>query len=300
MTKRILITGGSGFIARSLYENLSDRHFFPLESTVKCLNRQQLDILDTKAVHDYLYENNFDVVVHCATYDPVPDFSSKKISRALETNLKMFFNLARCKNLFGRMIYFGSGAVFGRDNWYPKMPESFLQKAMPDDPYGLSKYVMAKYAEEVDNIYNLRVFGLFGKYDDWRYRFISNACCKAVLGEDIIIKQDKRFDYLYIDDLTRIVNWVIESNPVERIYNVCSGTPEYYSNLAKHIIGISGKNLNIDIQTSKVGREYSGDNTLIKAEMKNFSLTPLSRSLREMYDWYDSHKSIIKKELLVY
>ena len=73
------------------------------------------------------------------------------------------------------MIYFGSGAEFSRKNWIPKMEENYYDKFVPTDQYGFSKYVMNKITEKSDNIYNLRIFGLFGKYDDWRYRFIPNG-----------------------------------------------------------------------------------------------------------------------------
>ena len=39
---------------------------------------------------------------------------SKEPSIQLVNNLKMLFNIAINKNLFGKLIYFGSGAEFGR------------------------------------------------------------------------------------------------------------------------------------------------------------------------------------------
>jgi GDP-L-fucose synthase len=35
--------------------------------------------------------------------------------------MKMFFNIASCKDYFDKMIYFGSGAEFDPENWIPKM-----------------------------------------------------------------------------------------------------------------------------------------------------------------------------------
>jgi GDP-L-fucose synthase len=198
------------------------------------------------------------------------------------------------------MIYFGSGAAFGRENWKPLMSESYLEDVVPKDQYGLSKYIMSKHAKESDNIYNLRIFGLYGKYDDWRYRFVSNACCKAVLGEDIVIKKDKAFDYLYIDDLIDVVKWAIENDPPNKVYNVCSSQPKTYSELAQEIIDASGKNLNIVLQNSKLDKEYSGDNSLLKKDMKDFKLTSTKQAIKYLYEWYSANKLNIKKELLLY
>ena len=141
MTKKILITGGSGFIARSLYEYLSNRYFSPLEKNIYCLGREELDLLDAQKVQQFIKEKKFDIVIHAATYDAVPQFTTKDPSRVLENNLKMFFNIARCKDYFGKMLYFGSGATAGRQNWRAKMSEAYIEKYVPEDQYAFSKHI---------------------------------------------------------------------------------------------------------------------------------------------------------------
>ena len=242
---KILITGGSGFIARNLSEQLHS------EYDIVSLNSKELDLLDSLKVFDYIKRKEFDVIIHTAIYD-ARGHSIKDPSRVLENNLKMFFNLARCKEFFGRMIYFGSGAEFGRENWIPKMREDYFDQHVPVDQYGFSKYIMAKYAQSNSNIYNLRLFGVFGKYDDWRIRFIPNACRKAVLGLPIKFKQNVFFDFIHINDLSNIVKWFIDNKPRKNVYNVCSGKVIDFKAIAEKIIKISGKKLDI--------REYRGDN----------------------------------------
>ena len=302
MIKRILITGGDGFIAKSLNK------FLLSDYEIYLCNREKLNLLDSEEVFKYLKKNNFDVIIHSATYDAAPRFSTKDPSNVLENNLKMFFNLARCSAYFKKMIYFGSGAEFDRSHWKPKMKEDYFDCHIPTDQYGFSKYIMAKYALASDKIYNLRLFGICGEHDDWRYRFISNACCKAVLGLPIVIKQDVFFDYLYIGDLMKIVNWFIENKPRNsilepwgyQVYNICSGNSYKYSTIAEKIIKISSKDLDIQIQSEKLGQEYSGNNSLIVSELGDFKFTSIDKSIKIMYDWYNSNKGIIKKELFEY
>ncbi len=289
---KILITGGNGFIARSLFEQLN------IEQTVVSLNRKDLDLLDSSKVFDYIKSNQFDVIIHTATYDAAPKHSTKDPSKVLEYNLKMFFNIARCKDYFDKMIYFGSGAEFGRENWIPKMKEDYFDRHVPADQYGFSKYIMTKYTQLNSNIYNLRLFGVFGKYDDWRVRFISNACCNAVLNQPISINQNKFFDYLYIDDLIKIVNWFINNKTQKNVYNVCTGNVNDFKTLAEKIIKISGKRLDINIKTEGLGREYSGDNTLLLKELKDFEFISIDESIKALYDWYESNKHIIEKDKL--
>ncbi|MEI7983546.1 MAG: NAD(P)-dependent oxidoreductase [Bacteroidota bacterium] len=290
--EKILITGGNGFIARNLSEYLSQDH------TVVSLNSSDLNLLDFFKVSDYLKKNRFDVVIHTATHDAAPKHSTKDPSKVLENNLKMFFHVARCKEHFGKMIYFGSGAEFSREHWIPKMREDYFDHYVPTDQYGFSKYIMTHYTEINSNIYNLRIFGLFGKYDDWRTRFIPNACCHAVLDLPVRINQNVIFDFLYINDLVKIVKWVIDNNPKYHVYNVCTGNTYDLKTLAESIIEISGKKLSINIKKEGLGREYSGDNSLLLKELKNFKFSSINESIKNLYEWYDFQKDIIEKDKL--
>ncbi len=291
---KILITAGAGFIAKNLFEQLNSQY-----SVVSC-NSKELNLLETLQVFDYLKSNQFDVIIHTATYDAAPKHSTKDPSKVLEYNLKMFFNIARCKDYFGKMIYFGSGAEFGRQNWIPKMKEDYFDQYVPEDQYGFSKYIMTKYTKFCSNIYNLRLFAVFGKYEDWRVRFISNACYNAVSGLPITINQNKFFDFLYIDDLIKIVKWFIDNTPKKNVYNVCTSRTIDFKTLAEKVIKISGKKLDVIIKTEGLGREYSGDNQLLLNELKGFKLSLIDESIKALYDWYDLNKQIILKNGYTY
>ena len=289
---KILITGGDGFIARSLSEK------FYLDYSIVSANREVLDLTDPEKVSGYLKQNSFDIIIHAATYDAAPSFSIKDPEKVLENNLRIFFNIARCKDDFGKMIYFGSGAEFSRNHWKPKMKEEYFDAHIPMDQYGFSKYIMSKYAQMTRNIYNLRLFGVFGKYDDWRYRFIPNACCQAVLNMPITIKQNAVFDFLYIDDLFKIVKWFINNQPSRNIYNVCSGKTYEFMALAEKIVEIAGKDIGVNLKTNGPGKEYSGDNSLLMKELKGFQFTPINQAIKDLYGWYEKHLHLIDKNQL--
>ncbi len=289
---KILITGGNGFIARNLSEQLNNKY------KLFALNRQELDLLDSHKVYIYIKKNKFDVVIHAATYDAVAKSSIKDPTKVLENNLKMFFNLTRCRDYFGKMIYFGSGAEFGREHWIPKMKEDYFDTYVPTDQYGFSKYIMTKHTLSNNNIYNLRLFGMFGKHDDWKTRVIANVCYLAVTNLPIIIDQNKNYDFLYVNDLIKIVQWFIDNSPKKKVYNVCTGKVIDFVSVAKKIVKISGKKLAIKIKTKGLGTEYSGDNSLLLKELKRFEFTPIDVSLKCLHDWYDSNKHIIDKDKL--
>ncbi len=277
---KIVITGGTGFIARNLSEQLGT------ENTILCLSRKQLDLLDAVKVKEYLKNERFDVVIHTATYDVAAVGSTKDPTKVLENNLKMFFNLVRCQDDFGKMIYFGSGAEYSREHWVPKMKEEYFDKYVPTDQYGLSKYIMTKYALLSNNIFNLRLFGMFGKYDDWRTRLIPNVCYLAVMNRPIKISQNKYCDFLYMDDLVKIVSWFIKNKPKYKVYNVCTGKTVAFKTIAEKIVKISGRKAKVDIGSAGLGKEYSGDNSLLIGELNDFTVSSFDKSIKALYEWY--------------
>jgi GDP-L-fucose synthase len=289
---KILITGGNGFIARNLLEHLKVDH------AVDCLSRAELDLFDAARVSDWLGSHTYDVVIHSATYDAAPKHSTKDPALVLENNLKMFFHLARCHQHFGRMLYFGSGAEFSRAHWVPKMTETYFDAHVPQDPYGFSKYLMNLHAQASEKVYNLRLFGVVGKDDDWRTRFLSNACCRAVMNQSIVMKQNRRFDHLYMDDLARIVQWFLTASPKHHSYNVCSGASYEFMELAHLVRQAAGKQLDIVATSPGLGIEYSGDPSRLLAEMGDFHFTPIAQAIAAVYRWHDANRKLINPDFL--
>jgi len=287
LSKKILLTGSDGFLAQSIQSKITSNY------EITAFNRTELDLDDTKAVENELKSKEYDIIIHCATYDAAPKNSPKDSQFVLERNLKMFFNLVRCENYFEKLIYFGSGAEFGRLNWGKNMNEDYFDNYVPNDQYGLSKYIMTKYALKSKKIFNLRLFGVFGELEDWRYRFISNACCHAIYDMPININQNALFDFLYIDDLVQILQWYIDNNSVNNVVNVCTGKAIDYVSLAEKIINISQKDLNIIIKNKGFRVEYSGNNSLLLSEIGGFDFTSIDESLYKMYSWYEKHKNNI-------
>ncbi|TGE35384.1 NAD(P)-dependent oxidoreductase [Desulfosporosinus fructosivorans] len=284
--KRILITGSFGFIGHNLKEQLADNYIIVAPS------HTELDLLDEEVVHTFLSSQHFDVVIHTATENATLN-AKRDIHSVLPNNLRMFFNLARSHELYGKMYYFGSGAEYDRRYYLPKMPESYFDNHVPVDPYGFSKYVMAKYTLEAPNTYDLRLFGVFGKYEDWELRFISHACCRVIWDMPITIRQNVYFDYLYINDLVQIMTWFIENEPKCKAYNICSGQVYDLRTLAGKVLNTAGKDLAIEIARPGLGPEYSGNNLMLLDEIGGYTFADMSSAINELYQWYGGRKDNI-------
>lgn len=286
----LLITGGSGFIGRNLAEQLRGHY------EVTALTRAELDLCNEESVRQFFATRRFDVVLHSATVRFTR--MTAEPPNLLHDNLRMFFNLARYRDCFGRLFYFGSGAEFDRRHYVPFMSEDYFGAHTPVDGYGLAKYVSAKYAESLAGVTNLRLFGVFGKYEDWRVRFISNACCRVIHGLPIVLRRDVLFDYLYVDDLAAIVRWFVEHGPSGRAYNVCTGAPVVLSTLAKIVAEVSGRNPEIIVREPGLGTEYSGDNTRLMSAMGGFRFTEMRESVGRLYAWHEAHKQEVDPAML--
>ncbi|MBF0594332.1 MAG: NAD(P)-dependent oxidoreductase [Candidatus Omnitrophica bacterium] len=290
---KILITGGTGFIGRNLKEQLTG------EYQIEAPGSKELDLLDANKVRAYLKQNRFDVVIHAAVWNATRN-STKDTSLVLNSNRGMFLNLSRCSDSYGKLFTFGSGAEFDREHWIPRMNEAYFGKHIPGDSYGLSKYLINNELEQSKNIYNLRLFGVFGKYEDWEIRFISNACCKALFDLPITIKQNVFFDYLFIDDLVKIVDWFMQNQTKEKVYNICTGRTHDLLTLARKILRVSGKNLDIKVAEPGLKAEYSGDNSRLINEIGHFQFKDMDTCLGDLYNWYRVNQGKIDRSLLLY
>jgi UDP-glucose 4-epimerase len=287
----VLITGGSGFIGKNLVESLKGKY------EILSPSRQDLDLLDDRAIRRYFIDHHIDVVVHSAT---TPGHrNAKPVADLALRNQKMFFGLARNRDRYGKLIFLSSGAVYDMRHYLPNMKEEYFDTHVPVDEHGFSKYVCAKYIEEADKIVELRLFGVFGKYEDYEIRFISNAICKAIMGLPITIKQNRTFDYLYVEDLAMVVDHFIMHEAQYKTYNVTSGETMDLRSLAEIVSQTSGEKTEILIKEEGWGIEYSGDNSRLRESLPHLHFTPLSRSIPSLYAWYENNRHVINKALLL-
>jgi GDP-L-fucose synthase len=282
---KLLITGGSGFIGCNLAEQYSGRH------EVLAPSRNQLDLLDTAAVRDYLEAHRFDVVIHAAT-----DRSNRGMAasaKLLDRNCRMFFHLACNTSLYGRMLFLSSGAIYDRAYSQSGMKEEDFDRRIPADDYGFSKYICAKAIDGMERVTEMRLFGVFGPYEDWRVRFLSNACCRAVWDMPVSIRQNVFFDYLDVGDLGWILEAFTRNKPRHKHYNVCTGRVLDLKTLAGMVVEASGKKLEIVIKNQGLGNEYSGDSHRLLEELPDFHFREMRESVERLYCWYEARKAAI-------
>jgi GDP-L-fucose synthase len=290
--KTILLTGGSGFIGRNIRESYLASKYIILSPSSK-----ELNLSDEISVDDYFAKNKIDIVLHAAVKPG--HRNAKDPTNLFYTNTRMFFNLERHSHEYEKMIILGSGAIYDMRYYRPKMEEDSWLDHIPSDEHGYCKYVCEKVIENSSNIYDLRIFGIFGKYEDYSIRFISNAICKSVFNLPITIKQNRKFDYIYVADLMPILDWFITNQPKYHSYNITPDQSISLYELAKLVSDLSDSHPEIQIKQDGLGLEYSGSNSRLKAECDCYPQTPFIDSVTSLINWYKSIKPDLDVNLLL-
>jgi dTDP-4-dehydrorhamnose reductase len=180
----ILITGGGGYIAKSLYNALRAHH------NVTSVSRKDFDLSNTVDTLKYFSDKYFDVVLHCAVTGGSrlrPD-----TMQDLDNNLSMYYNLLNCSSSFKKLINFSSGAEI----------------SSPESLYGLSKRVITKSITEKPYYNNIKIFAVFDE-NELNTRFIKANLLKYINHEPMLIHQNKHMDFFYMKDLISLVSYYI-------------------------------------------------------------------------------------------
>lgn len=267
--KKIAVLGAGGFAGRSLTEYFSRAgkalQVFPV-------TRKQVDLLDREAAGAYIKALRPDAVINCAAAGGSRKNGYNDGAETADVNFALFDNVESALEELPDTVHiiFGSGAQYDKSRPLMKVREDDIGSSVPKDPYGLGKLRIAKAvaARGRDKTFMPVIFGLFGPYEDYTYKFISNACVKVLTGMDIVINRNVRFDYLYIDDFCGIIEKLIDviektGTLPRKIFNLTPTESVTIAELAEMVKRVSGKSPEIKILNEGLGPEYTGDNAFL-------------------------------------
>lgn len=278
---KILIIGANGFIGKHL------REYFLNESSYSLLSpdSKTLNLMDETSVDTYISMTQPDIIINCANRGGGRDSGNENI---IHDNLRMFFNIVKHSDKVSKIIHFGSGAEYGKHKSIVDVKEEDADRALPLDEYGFYKSVCSKFIEKSDNNLNLRVFGCYGEFENYEFKFISNAIVKNLLHLPITINKNVFFDYIYIEDLVKIVDYFLKNSTRHKVYNVTTGMKIDLLSLAKLVNETSDFTSEIKVINEGLNNEYTSINDRLMDEIGAFEFTPHREAIIRMRNYYRS------------
>ena len=274
--KTVLITGSGGFIGSNLKEALFGKYnlLFPRSF--------ELDLCDKEEVRKYFKNKDIDFIIHCASTGGVRGVEDS--SDVIEKNLLMADNLLENKKAETKTVLFGSGAMYDRFRELHKVREEEIGKNIPNELYGRAKMLISQKIEKRDDVVCLNIFGCYGK-NEKPSRFPSYAISQNLRKEKIEINQNVVFDYLYIEDLIKIIEFLLVSKPKYNIFNVTPDKSISLVEIAEIVNKISDFKSEIIIKEPKMKYEYTGDNQRLREFLPDFEFTSYEKGLKKLFEY---------------
>jgi GDP-L-fucose synthase len=270
---KILFTGGNGFIGRQIIPLLEKSGW----EVVRPRSSQVRLEVDGE-VSTLFREQHYAAIIHAAIVGGRRDVDDSHT--VFYKNMCMFetlFKYVKHTNLF---INFDSGASYGRPSPVEQPTPEDFGKIIPADSYGFSKYCIAKRVLSHPKGINLRVFGCFGQYEE-STRFFNTNINNYINKKDIHIYKDRKIDFIYANDLYKIVEYYLNGNQGSKDINCVYSKKYKLSEIASLINNLEDYKVNIDIESKYSEFPYCGSSNNLPIEYEG-----LEKGIRDCYEYF--------------
>ena len=248
----LLVTGGAGFIGSNLVAALNDAG---RADVVVCdalghdgkwrnlAKRQLADIVPPVELMDWLKGRRLDAVIHLGA---ISETTATDGDLVIETNFRLSMRLLDwCTAAGTPFIYASSAATYGdgAEGFRDDQSLPALKALRPMNLYGWSKHLfdmaVAERVERGDKLppqwAGLKFFNVFGPNEYHKGTMMSVLARRfddIKAGRPVqlfkshrigIADGDQRRDFIYVDDVVRVMMWLLASPSVSGIFNVGTG-----------------------------------------------------------------------------
>jgi ADP-L-glycero-D-manno-heptose 6-epimerase len=271
----LLVTGGAGFIGSNVVAALNDAGRLDvvvcdvLGSEGKWRNlakRQLADIVPPAELPAWLEGRRLEAVIHLGA---ISETTAIDGDRVIETNFRQSLRLLDwCTAQATPFIYASSAATYGdgAEGFADDPSLAALKTLRPMNLYGWSKHLfdmaVAARVERGDRLppqyAGLKFFNVFGPNEYHKgtmasvlaRRFDEIKAGRAVQlfksHRDGIADGDQRRDFIHVDDVVRVMMWLLANPSVSGLFNVGTGKARSFKDLILAAYAALGTKTNIE------------------------------------------------------
>lgn len=302
--KKILVTGGSGFIGRAVVDNLiTTRKVDPVNIIIP--RQKSDDIRNFNTCFRLLTENKVDIIIHLASLLGGVEFSNTFPATQYYNNILMDLQIVEAARICGteKTVLVSSSCAYPRDATYPLIEED-LWNGLPQETnraYGIGKRILTIQAEAYRKQYNINIVivipnNAYGPHDNFHPEYshvIPSLIRKCVSGETpLVVWGDgtSTRDFLYVKDFAEGIVLAAEKLETEEPVNLGSGVETRISDLVDKIKKLTDYHGEIVYDHTKPNGQPVRSVNIDKAK-KILNFLPhfsLEEGLKETIAWYKS------------
>ena len=304
MSKKVLITGATGFVGACLAEDLvrdgmevhviarKTSNSWRLEKIKKLIGIHEVDLCDCEQVDSLLTEIKPENIFHLATYGAYHYQDNWK--QTVNTNVIGTMNLmnSALKVDFDSFINIGSSSEYG--NKAESMREDMILE--PINTYGVTKASAALYGRMLGSNLNrriatVRLFSVYGYYEE-KSRLVPTVILSCLKGEaPALASGDAVRDFIFVKDVIDLIKTVSNSKDIcGKIYNAGTGKQHSVADMVNTIISEVGEKI-VPKWGTVPGRasdteKWEADMSLVNKEFAWKPKYSLDEGVKATVDWF--------------
>ncbi|MDX2113378.1 MAG: ADP-glyceromanno-heptose 6-epimerase [Alphaproteobacteria bacterium] len=274
--KTILVTGGGGFVGSNLVAALIARgshdivvcdHFGTGDKWRNLAKHHPYELITPAQLFDWLEANHasLEMVYHLGS---ISSTTEQNLDLVLEHNLQTSIRLWRwCHLRSKRLVYASAAATYGdgANGFDDTLDLAYLRRLEPLSGYGWSKHLFDVHVATaasrgqiaLPQWAGLKFFNMYGPNEYHKgdqQSVITKIASHAIQAGRVNLfrSYDKNYangeqkrDVIYVKDVVRVMLWLLDKPTVSGLFNVGTGKPSTFNEMANSIFAALGRKSNI-------------------------------------------------------